>query len=449
MMIKTEEQYLQLFRENREAIDSHSPRVLNAKREAAFAAFESKGLPPYGSENYQRTVLSELFSRDYGVNLNRVNFPIKQKEAFRCTLPDLDTDLCYIVNDAYDSEWSQVSELPAGTFVGSLSDFALNYPDVAAQYYAQAATPDHDGIVAFNTMFAQDGFVIYLPDGVVLPNPIQLVQLLRADMEILATRRMLIILGKGAEASLLICEHTLDAHSFLTTEVVEIFAAADSRFALYDLEESSKTTHRIASVHVRQAANSNVIINSMTIHNGLTRNNYYCHLEGENADLTLGGMAIAESKQHVDNYSRIEHLVPNCQSNELFKYVLSKQAQGAFSGRIYVAKGAQKTAAYQNNRNLLLDDTARMYSKPQLEIYADDVKCSHGMTTGQLDDEALFYMRQRGIPMAEAKTMLSVAFTDDVVKLVHIEQLRDRLRDIIEHRFRGGCMRCGSCNICY
>lgn len=447
--MKVEEQYLQLFRENREAIDSHSPRVLNEQREKASMAFASKALPRYGTENYQRTDLSELFGYDYGVNLNRVNFPIRQKEAFHCTLPDLDTDLCYIVNDAYDNEWSRVSELPEGAFVGSLSDFALSHPEIAARYYAQAAAPDHDGIIAFNTMFAQDGFVIYLPDGAVLKNPIQLVQLLRADMEILANRRLLIILGKDAEASLLICEHTLDTHSFLVTEVVEIFAAENSRFALYDLEESSKNTKRIASVHVRQAENSNVTINCMTIHNGLTRNNYYCHLEGEGADLTLGGMAIAEGKQHVDNYSRIEHLVPNCQSNELFKYILSRQAQGAFSGRIYVAKGAQKTAAYQNNRNLLLDDTARMYSKPQLEIYADDVKCSHGMTTGQLDDDALFYLRQRGIPLAEAKTMLSVAFTDDVVKLVHIEQLRERLRDIIEHRFRGGCMRCGSCNICY
>lgn len=447
-MTKIEDQYIQLFKENRKAIDSHSPRILNEYREEALNAFEEYGLPKYKSEDYQRTDLANFFGPDFGVNLNRVSFPIKQREAFHCTLPNLDTDLCYIVNDSFDKEWSQISNLPNGAFVGSLVDFALNYPDIASKYYAQAARPSHDGIVAFNTMFAQDGFVIYLPDGAVLEHPIQLVQLMRANMEILANRRLLIILGKGAEASLLICEHSLDAHSFLTTEVVEIFADENSHFELYDLEESSLTTKRITSFHSHQARNSKVIINCMTIHNGFTRNNFYCHLNGEGADLTLGGIAIAEGEQHVDNFSRIEHLAPNCNSNELFKYILRKEAQGVFSGRIYVDQKAQKTTAYQNNRNLLLDNTARMYSKPQLEIYADDVKCSHGMTTGQLDDEALFYMRQRGISLNEAKTILSVAFADDVIKLVQIEQLKDRLRDIIEHRFRGDCMGCGSCHNC-
>ncbi|MDR0844804.1 MAG: SufD family Fe-S cluster assembly protein, partial [Tannerella sp.] len=216
-------------------------------------------------------------------------------------------------------------------------------------------------------------------------------------------------------------------------------------FDYYDLEESCTSNTRFASVYVEQAASSNVLINGITLNNGLTRNNYYISLNGEGAETALCGMAIQDLHQQVDTYSHITHAVPRCTSNELFKYMLNDHAVGVFSGDILVKEGAQKTLAYQTNRNLCASRDARMYSKPQLEINADDVKCSHGMSIGQLDEQALFYMRSRGLSYEEARMMLSVAFMSDVVEHVRLDVLKDRLRMLVEKRFRGELARCSEC----
>ena len=241
---------------------------------------------------------------------------------------------------------------------------------------------------------------------------------------------------------------SIDDVKFLATQVVEIFAEEGARFDYYDLEESSESTTRFSSVHVKQAASTNVLVNGITLTNGLTRNNYYVELNGEYAESTLCGMSVLDKEQQMDTYSHITHAVPNCTSNELFKNVLNDHAVGVFSGRILVKEDAQKTAAYQTNRNLCATREARMYSKPQLEIYADDVKCSHGMTTGQLDENALFYMQSRGIPRDEARMLLSVAFTSDVIDHVRLEALKDRLHKLVEKRFRGELAKCAGCRIC-
>ena len=297
-------------------------------------------------------------------------------------------------------------------------------------------------------MLAQDGFVLYVPEGIAVERPIQLINIFRSDVDAMANRRILIIMEPRSEAKLLICDHSIDDVKFLATQVVEIFAAEGAYFDYYDLEESSISTSRFASVHVKQEASSNVLVNGITLNNGLTRNNYYIELNGEYAETTLCGMSVMDREQQVDTYSHITHAVPNCTSNELFKNVLDDHAVGAFSGRILVKEDAQKTAAYQTNRNLCATREARMYSKPQLEIYADDVKCSHGMTTGQLDENALFYMRSRGIPLNEARMMLSVAFTSDVIDHVRLDALKDRLHKLVEKRFRGELARCADCRIC-
>ncbi len=443
-----EDQYIELYNSQRDVL-SDAPTLLNIYRDKALEYLKEYGLPRYKSEDYQRTDLAQLFEKDWGINIGRLAFPVKNIKGFQCNLPGCEHFFC-VVNDTYQAELSSPGRLPFGVFVGSLYTFAQAMPEVAEKYYARIAKPDHDGIVALNTMFAQDGLVVYVPKDCTIEHPIQLVQLLRSDVELLAVRRLLIIMEDNSSASLLICNHTLDSIPLASVEVVEIFAGKGCRFEMTDLEESSVSSKRVTSTHLLQQEKSNIVINGMTMNNGFTRNNYYCKLEGEYADLTLGGMAIGTGSQHIDNYSRIEHNKPNCHTNELFKYVLSDDSYGVFSGRILVAQDAQKTEAYQNNRNLLLSDKAKMQSKPQLEIYADDVKCSHGMTTGQLDEDALFYLRSRGIPADEAKMMLSVAFMEDVVQLVEPEVLQDRLREIIDSRFRGDqskhCSDCGSCS---
>ena len=270
----------------------------------------------------------------------------------------------------------------------------------------------------------------------------------RCDVNFIIIRRFLVILEEGAQYRLLVCDHAMDSVNFLATQVIEIFAGENAVFDFYELEETHTSTVRISNMYVRQEANSNVLLNGMTLHNGTTRNTTRVTLAGEHAELNLCGMAIADKNQHVDNHTTIDHAVPNCTSNELYKYVLDEQAVGAFAGLVLVRPDAQHTSSQQTNRNLCATRDAHMYSQPQLEIYADDVKCSHGATVGQLDESALFYMRQRGIPVREARLLLMFAFVNEVIDTIRLDALKDRLHLLVEKRFQGEPNKCQGCAIC-
>ncbi|MDH6535204.1 Fe-S cluster assembly protein SufD [Parabacteroides sp. 52] len=446
--MKAEQQYIELFTEYENLVCKYSTPVMNALRTEALANFERLGFPLVGSEDYRHTDVAQAFAPDYGININRLAIPVNPYDVFHCDVPNLSTALYFIINDTFYQKEQTKGLLPEGVYVGGLKSFTEKFPEIASRYYGKAATSDKDGIIALNTMLAQDGFVIYVPKSVVVDRPIQLVNISRSDVDTMANRRVLVILEAHAEAKLLVCDHSMDEVKFLTTQVVEIFAEEGAVFDYYDLEESSESTTRFSSVHVKQNASSNVLVNGITLHNGLSRNNYYIELNGEQAETTLCAMSVLDKGQQVDTYSHITHAVPYCTSTELVKNVLDDHATGIFSGRILVKQDAQKTQAYQTNRNLCLKREARVFSKPQLEIYADDVKCSHGMTTGQLDENALFYMRSRGIPEEEARMLLSVAFMADVVDHVRLDILKDRLHKLVEKRFRGELAKCSGCSMC-
>lgn len=446
--MKAEQQYIDLFAQCEDLVCRESSGVMNAPRAAALADFERLGFPSSRAEDYRYTDVSRSFAPDYGMNLKRVKIPVNPQDVFHCDVPNLSTSLYFVVNDSFYHQALPKAHLPEGVYVGSLKDFSNERPEVVSRYYGKLATSSKNGIVALNTMFAQDGFVVYVPQGVAVERPIQLVNIFRSDVDLMASRRILVIMEPRSEAKLLVCDHSIDTVRFLANQVIEVFVGEGASFDYYDLEESSDTTTRFSSLFVKQEAGSNVVINGITLTNGLTRNDYQVELLGERAEMTLCGMSILDKEQHVDTYTHITHAVPRCKSNELFKNVLNDQAVGAFSGRILVKEGADKTEAYQSNRNLCATREARMYSKPQLEIYADDVKCSHGMTTGQLDEEAIFYMRSRGISLEEARMLLSVAFTADVIGHVRVEALRDRLHRLVEKRFRGELAKCAGCRIC-
>ena len=443
-----EKQYIELYDQYHSLIDSHASPILNALREKAMSDFRVTGFPSPNDEEYKHTNIPDLFAPDYGLNLNRLEIPVNPYEVFRCDVPNLSTLLYFVVNDSFYTKENPKVKLPEGVLIGSLNEMARSHPDLVQRYYGKQACTQNDGIVALNTAFVQDGFFLYVPKGVIIEKPIQLINILRGDADFMVNRRLLIILEEGAQARLLVCDHTMDKKKFLSSQVTEIYAGKNAVFDYYDIEESSLNTNRITSSFVDQAEKSNVLINGITLHNGTTRNNYRMTFSGEHAEAHLCGMAIADKKQSVDNHTFIDHAVPHCTSNELFKYVLNDSSTGSFSGRILVREGAQKTSAYQTNRNLCATKEAHMYTKPQLEIYADDVKCSHGATVGQLDENALFYLRSRGIPEAEARMLLMFAFTNDVIENVRMDALKDRLRQLVEKRFRGELDKCAGCNIC-
>ncbi len=443
-----EQQYIDLFTQAEAMICRHSAEVLNAPRAAAFADFERQGFPTRKLEDYKYTDVSKFFEPDYGLNLNRLSIPANPYEVFKCDVPNMSTSLFFLVNDEFYNKALPKNALPDGVIFGSLKEIAEQQPELVKKYYSKLADTSKNGVTALNTALAQDGVFFYVPKNVVVEKPIQLVNILRADVDFMVNRRILIVLEEGAQARLLICDHAMDSVNFLTTQVVEVFAGANSNFDLYELEENHTSTVRVSNMYVKQEADSNVLLNNMTLFNGTTRNTTEVTLAGRGALTNLYGMAIVDKNQHVDNHTMIDHAVPDCTSNELYKYVLDDQATGAFAGMVMVRPDAQHTSSQQTNRNLCATREARMYTQPQLEIYADDVKCSHGATIGQLDETALFYMRSRGIPEKEARLMLMFAFVNEVIDTIQLDALKDRLHLLVEKRFRGELNKCQSCAIC-
>ena len=420
-------------------------------------------------ERYKYTDIQKLFEPDYGVNLSRLQIPVDPYETFRCDVPNLSTNLYFVVNDMfYSGERREVRgeriplanpQLPEGVIVGSLKDHLSLHSPLSthlSKYYAKLAKTSEDAVTALNTMLAQDGLLVYVPKNVKVDRAIQVINILKATPQnaqrqvpdLMVNRRVLIILEEGAEIKMLFCDHAADDRNFLATQVIEAFVGDNASLDLYCLEETHYKNVRVSNVYIDQQANSRVNHNVITLHNGVTRNKLDLTFSGEGAECACYGCVIADKEQHVDNNTLITHKVSHCTSNELYKYVLDDKSTGAFAGRVLVEHGAQKTTSQMTNQNLTATKEARMYTQPMLEIYADDVKCAHGSTVGQLNDAALFYMRQRGISLKEAKTLLQNAFINEVIDKMQLEPLRDRLHHLVEKRFRGELNKCEGCRLC-
>jgi len=444
-----EQQYIDLYKQQNDSIKKHSAAVMNDSRDASFALFQKLGFPTSALENYKYTDLKEALSVDYGLNINRISVPVNPYEVFSCDVPGIHSYLYFVVNDAfYPVTDARNNVLPKGVIIGSLKEVANTHPELLKDYYGKLSTIKEDGLIAFNGAFAQDGFFMYVPKNVVMDRPVQLVNILRSDVDFMANSHNLVILEEGAKAQLLVCDHTVDDVRFFANRVTEVFVAQNASYEHYKLENTHIKTTNLATLLIDQQASSKVLANVITLHNGVTRNTIEIDLDGENCETLLCGMVIADKKQQVDNFTSVIHNKPNCQSRELFKYVLDDMSKGGFTGKLYVAKDAQKTAAFQTNRNILLSKTAKMRTKPQLEIYADDVKCSHGATIGSLDETAKFYMQSRGISEEEARLLLMFAFTNDVIENIQIPALQDRMKLLVEKRLRGELSKCEGCVIC-
>lgn len=444
----SEQQYIDLYNDCRQMICGHSSAVMNVVRDGAFNDFCQQKFPTRRVERYKYTDVEQLMAPNYGLNLNRLNIPVNPYDAFRCDVPNLSTSLYFVINDAFYTKALPKTALPDGMIIDSLSAVAERNPELISKYYAKIAKTADDAVTALNTMLAQDGLFVYVPRGVRADRAVQVINISRSDVDLMINRRVLIVVEDNAEVQLLFCDHSADDRNFLTTQVVEAYVGNNARLDLYCMEETNAKNVRISNVYIKQESSSKVEHNVITLHNGKTRNGVELTLAGEGAECSLSGCVIADKEQHVDNNTLITHAVPHCQSNELYKYVLNGSATGAFAGKVYVAKDAQQTISQMANQNLCGTKDAHMYTQPMLEIYADDVKCAHGSTVGQLNDAAMFYMQQRGIPRSEARLLLQFAFINEVVDRIKLEPLRDRLHYLVEKRFRGELSKCEGCKMC-
>ena len=429
-------------------ICSHSAEVMNAVRDEAYENFKRQGFPTKKVERYKYTDIAKLFEPNYGLNINRLDIPVNPYDAFKCDVPNLSTSLYFVVNDAFYKKNEPKASLPEGVIVDSLKAQAEKNPDLIAKYYAKLAKTDEDAVTALNTMLAQDGLFVYVPKNVVVDRAVQVINILRSDVDLMVNRRVLIVVEEGAEAKLLFCDHAADDRNFLATQVIEAYVGRNASLDLYCLEETHAKNVRVSNLYIDQQADSRLNHNVITLHNGVTRNRVDLSLSGKGAECVLNGCVIADKEQHVDNNTVIDHKVEHCTSSQLYKYVLDEKAKGAFAGRVLVRHGAQKTSSEMRNQNICATREARMFTQPMLEIYADDVKCSHGSTVGQLNDAAMFYMQQRGISQKEAKLLLEFAFVNEVIDTIRLEPLRDRLHHLVEKRFRGELSKCEGCKLC-
>ena len=439
-------QYTDLYRENRQTIDNGSAAPLNALRPKALEALEAaRRLPVKGDEGFEKTSVNDMFSPDFGVNITRVGIPADIASSFRCGVPNLSTLMGIVVNDRFTPTSTLVSNLPAGVTMCSLREAAEKHPQLIAGLYGSAADLSKPG-TALNTLLAQDGVFIHISRGTHLEKALQLVSIMAAPTPMVSFRRILIVADDDSAISVLKCDHTqVRSAQCLSSEVIEIIARRGSRVEFYDIEESNSDTSRYCQVYVRQHEGAEVNICGSTLTNGVTRNEYNIDITGPHTRTRLSGMAIGSGTQHIDNCSDLRHAACHGHSEQTFKYVLDDESTGAFGGSIEVCHGARFVEAFQSNRNIIASAGAKMHTKPQLLIYNDDVKCSHGATTGQLDAKALFYMQTRGIPLAEARRMLMQAFMADVISAIDLDPLRDRLRHMVERRFDGceaGCREC-------
>ena len=349
-----EESYINIYNKHRELLQTTSATPLDAIRDEAFDVFCRMGFPTDEQERYKRSNISDVFATEYGMNIRRVEIA-STNAPYKCDVPGLKTHNFYVVNDIFAEAIAkdEIAELAkSGVIAGSLSTVAKEHPEIISKYYGKIAPHASDVMVAFNTAFAQDGFVLFVPKNVQIERPIQLINMMHADFDLLATSRNLIILEENASAKVIICNHSESGHKFLANRVTEVSLAENSNYSHYELSDSERLTTNISSLYVEQAKSSEAKINNITLRTGYSRNNIRINLSGEHAETTLCGIAIGDEHDHIDNDTYINHKVSHCKSTELFKYVMDDCSYGSFAGRILVEKNAQKTEAYQSNKNI-------------------------------------------------------------------------------------------------
>lgn len=443
---KINKDFQDLFVQGKELLYNGVNDLMNEKREIAFSRFIKGGIPDKKNENYKNTDLSKIYERDYNVVLNYHRQDVDLNDVFTCDVPNLDTHLVLTTNGWYYARNHELSGLPDGVIVCSLQEASIKHKDLFEKHYGKYTISDK-GVTDLNTAFAQDGYFIYVPENVILEKTIQIVNLMRANADLMSFQRNLIIIGKNSQAKFMVCDHALSSVNFLSNNLTEICAEENAVVDYYQLQSQTLKCSLIDSVFVNQEKNSNVLNHTVTLYGGLIRNNIFTKLSGENAENHTYGMYLTDSVQHLDNYTYIDHASAKCFSKENFKGVLDDKSTVGFTGRIEVRPDSQQTEAYQNNNNLLISEDAKVFTKPQLVIDADDVKCSHGATVGQIDEDALFYLRSRGIGAKEARMMMVFAFTNEIIGKIRIEPIRERVAQLVEKRLRGEDSHCDACKL--
>ncbi|MBP7496310.1 MAG: Fe-S cluster assembly protein SufD [Bacteroidales bacterium] len=441
------QKFISEFNNNKDIILSGSNGSFSKYKIKAFEHFIEKGLPDKTDENWRYSDLNKVILLEFVGLFERPVEDLQFKDIFKCDVPQLNSIFLQIVNGWFPQTDKNLTIHKNGMITGSFAAAIKEYPELVEKHYKNANQKNHNGLEHLNTAIANDGFFIYVPDNIIVEQPVQVVNIVYYKEDLNIFQRNLVITGKNSKIQLVICDHSMYFNKSFINSYTQIIAEPNSVVDYNKLQNYSNITSQYNSTEIFLKRDSRVISNILTLHGGFTRNDIKVSLEEPNAEVKLNGLYLMDRVQHIDNFTYIEHKVPHCSSNEKYKGILDDKATGAFNGKILVEPDAQKTNAFQINKNILLTENTTINTKPQLEIYADDVKCSHGATIGQLDDNAMFYLRSRGISQAEARMLLMYAFAYEVIKEINIEPLRERIDDLVSKRLRGEMSRCNHCAI--
>ncbi|MDI9310099.1 MAG: Fe-S cluster assembly protein SufD [Limnohabitans sp.] len=403
---------------------------LHDLRTLALKNFETKGFPTKKEEAWKYTSLNAVLKNDFSI-FPKKESAIEIKDVKKYFINDVDTYKVIFIDGVFSTFLSSTTHDGLDVCLMSSALTKPKYKMVIDTYFNQIANKE-DSMTSLNTAFAYEGAYINVPKSKVVEKPIEIIYFSTGNEAALMVQpRNLVIVGENAHVQIIERHQSLNSNPVLTNSVTEIFAQKRAIVDYYKVQNDVQTANLIDNTYIAQKQESRVSVHTFSFGGNITRNNLNFYHQGERIDSTLKGITIIGDKQHVDHYTLVNHATPNCESHQNYKTILDGNATGVFNGKIFVEKEAQKTDAFQQNNNILLGDKATINAKPQLEIFADDVKCSHGCTIGQLDESAMFYMQQRGIPKKEAKALLMYAFTSEVSSSIKIPELRAKISRII------------------
>ena len=407
--------------------------TVHETRANALKVFEEKGFPSKKDELWKYTSLEALIHQDYSL-FPKSEINIELKDVKKYFLFDTDTYKVIFIDGVYSPFLSNTTHDGLDVCLMSAALTKPKYRDLINTYFNKIAPAD-ESLTALNTSYAKEGAFVYIPKKTVAEKPIEIIHFCSGDHDSLWLQpRNLIVIDKNSQVQIIERHQSLKHHPVVTNCVTEIYVHEEAFVDYYKLQNDLTSASLIDNTYIQQEKNSHASVHTFSLGGKLIRNNLRFFHKGEHILSTLKGVTILEGKQHVDHSTMVHHSKPNCESHQDYKGIFSERSQGVFNGQILVDKIAQKTNAFQQNNNIILDDKARVNSKPQLEIFADDVKCSHGCTIGQMDEEALFYLRTRGIPKKEAKALMTYAFANNVLESVQLPSLKKRINGQIARK---------------
>lgn len=427
------EYYQSHFETFEESLNGLKKTVLHAERRRAMEQFIETGFPDTDNEEWKYTNTAPILKHTFVPAHLTGGSAITKKTVEKYLIKDLPVNLFVFVNGRMDEELSVRQKGAESLQAENLSSVINSSSETITGYLSEPA----NGFNALNKAFLNDGAVIRIPEGVVLQDPVHLMFLSGSETEeVLIQPRVFIIAGKNSQVKIIESHHSISGRAYLFNSVTEVIEEENAVVSYYKVQNESDEAFHISRLQVRQDRSSAFHSFAVTFGGSLVRNDLTSVFRGEYAEADLNGLYLAEGKRHIDNHTVIDHAVPHCSSSELYKGILDDKGRGVFNGKVIVRKDAQKTQAYQSNKNLLLSRTAKIDTKPQLEIFADDVKCSHGATVGQLNEDAVFYLQSRGIGIERAQSILINAFASDVIDLINIDPLKEAINSQIIERLK-------------